>query len=102
MPRRYVLHPGMPEPRVAGLEFCYQLMDFLLECLSPIARKDLIPSALNQGLPIHPIHCRVEMFGFHQPADLVENLLAFVQSQIHCSLILIGVDASPIATNAAQ
>ena len=102
MTRRYVSHPGVPEPGVAGLEFCYQPIDFLLECFGLVTCEDLISSAPNQGIPIHPVHRGIEMLGFHQPADLVENLRAFVQSQIHCSLILIGVDASPIATNPAQ
>ena len=42
------------------------------------------------------------MLGFHQAADLVENLRALFESQIHCCLIPIGVEASPTAMNAAQ
>ena len=102
MPCRYVSHPRVPESGVAGLEFCYQPVDFLLKCFGLGTGEDLISLASSQPTPIHPVHRGIEVLRFHQPADLVENLRAFVQRQVHCSLILIGVDASPIATNPAQ
>ena len=42
------------------------------------------------------------MLCLHQSADFVENLRAFVESQIHCCLMPIGVEVSPTAMNAAQ
>jgi hypothetical protein len=38
----------------------------------------LISSAPNQCIPIRPVHRGIEMLGFHQPADLLKDLRAFV------------------------
>src|SRR5271157_2894126 len=78
MARRNVPHPGVPESGVAGLEFCYQPIDFLLECFGIVTCDYLISAAPNQGIPIRPVHRGIEMLGFHQPADLVKDLRASV------------------------
>src|ERR1035441_727658 len=95
-------HPRMAKAGVAGLEFGNQLVDFFLEPLRFGVSKNLIPPAPSQSVPIHSIHAWIEMLGLYQSADFVENLRAFVESQIHCCLMPIGVEVSPTAMNAAQ
>jgi len=56
----------------------------------------------TQWFPICSIHCRIEVFGRYQPANLVENLCAVVQGQIHGCLIPNEVEVSPTGMNAAQ
>ena len=102
VPRGYISHASMSEPGVAGLKLGHQPVDFLLECLWFVAAKDLIPSTPSECRPIHTTHAGIEVLRLHQTADLVENFRAFMQTQIHCCLIPIGVDTSPTATNAAQ
>ncbi len=67
-----------------------------------IVRWPNFPSTLGQRSPVHSVHARTEMLGRHQPAELVEYFCAFVEGQVHCVLIPMGVDVSPIAINAAQ
>jgi hypothetical protein len=76
VPSRYVPHAGVSKSGMAGLKLGYQPVDFLLKGLWFGTRKDLLPSALNQRLPVHSIHGGIEMLGLHQSADLVENLRA--------------------------
>jgi hypothetical protein len=78
MTRWYISHPSVPESGVAGLEFCDQSVDFLLECFGIVTCDYLISAAPNQGIPIRPVHRGIEMLGFHQPTDLVKDLRAFV------------------------
>src|SRR3974390_2492303 len=102
MPRRYVACPSVPESGVAPLWFRPALVDFLLESVRFLARENLVAPVPGKGLPIHPIHRGIEVLGFHQTADFVEDLRSLFHCQIHCSLILTGAEASPIAANAAQ
>jgi len=66
------------ESGVASLEFCDQPVDFLLEYFGIVTCDYLISAAPHQGIPIRPVHRGIEMLGFHQPADLVKDLRAFV------------------------
>jgi hypothetical protein len=55
-----------------------------------------------QPEPSNPtFHCGIDMLGFHQAADLVENFLPSSMFQIHCCLALIGPAVSPTVMNAA-
>ena len=99
---RNVSHPCMAKAGVASLEFCHEFVDLVLEDLGVGTRQDLIPAIASQSIPIHAVHSGIEVFGSHKTADLVENLCALVESQIHCCLIPIGVDVSPTVMNAAQ
>ena len=75
---------------VAGLEFCDQSLDLLLEGLSFATSEDLLSSASSQSIPIHTIHRGIEVLRLHQMADLVEDFRAFAERQIHCALIPTG------------
>src|SRR5262249_55493701 len=96
-----IAHSGVSESSVARLQFCHKLVDFFLKRLRLFASKDLLSSSLGPTFPIHPLHSRIEMLGFNEPADLVENFRTFVESQIHF-VIPIGVEVSPTVMNAAQ
>jgi len=74
----------------------------LFEDLWVGTRKDLISAIPSQRIPIHAVHSGIKVLGSDKAADLVENLCALVESQIHCCLMPIGVEVSPTAMNAAQ
>src|SRR5580658_9758254 len=95
-------HPRMAEASVTGLQFRYQFVNLFLKDFRVGAREYLIPAISDQCIPIHAVHSGIEMLCLHQSADFVENLRAFVESEIHCRLTLIGIEVSPTAMNAAQ
>jgi hypothetical protein len=76
VPRRDLLHSGVSETGVAGFELGQEMLNFILECLWVGAGENLVATVLSQRIPIHSAHGRVEVFGFHQATDLVENLCA--------------------------
>jgi hypothetical protein len=80
VPSRDISHSGMSEARVASFEFSHQTLNFLLECLRFRGRENLVPTVLSQSVPIHSIHRGIEVLGFHQATDLVENLGALFES----------------------
>jgi hypothetical protein len=102
VPSRDVSHSGMSEARVASLKLSHETLNFLLESLRFRGRENAVATVLCQRVPIHSIHGGIEVLGFYQAADFVENLRALFESQVHCCLIPTGVEASPTAMNAAQ
>jgi len=92
----------MAKAGVAGLEFSHQSVDLLLEDLWVGTRQDRIPPFAGQSIPIRAVQAGIEMLGSYKTIDLVENFRAFVESQLHCGLIPIGVEVSPTVMNAAQ
>jgi hypothetical protein len=76
VPRRNVSHSGVSESRVTSFELGYETLNFLLECLGFRGRQNVVPTVFRQRVPIRSIHGRIEVLGFHQAADLVENLCA--------------------------
>jgi hypothetical protein len=102
VPSRDVSHSGMSEARMASFKLSHETLNFLLECLRVCGRENLVPTVFSERVPIHSIQGGIEVLGFHQAADFVENLRALFESQVHCCLIPTGVEASPTAMNAAQ
>jgi hypothetical protein len=102
VPSRDVSHSGMSEARMASFKLSHETLNFLLECLRLRGRENLVPTVLSQRIPIHSIHGGIEVLGFYQAADFVENLRALFESQVHFCLISTGVETSPTAMNAAQ
>ena len=92
----------MTKAGVASLKLCYSFVDLFLEDLRVGRRDDLVPALPNQSTPIDAVHSGIEVLGCYESADLVENLCAVVEGQIHCCLIPIGVEVSPTVMNAAQ
>jgi len=74
VPRRDVSHSGVSESRVTSFELGYETLNFLLECLGFCGRQNLVATVLSQRVPIHSVHGRIEVLGFHQATDLVENV----------------------------
>jgi hypothetical protein len=80
VPGRDVSHSGMSEARVASFKLSHETLNFLLECLWVRGRENLVPTVFSQRVPIHSIQRRIEVLGFHQATDLVENLGALFES----------------------
>src|SRR5450755_1128596 len=80
VPSRDVSHSGMSEARVASFKLSHETLNFLLECLRFRGSENLVPTVLSQRVPIHSVHRGIEVLGFHQATDLVENLGALFES----------------------
>jgi hypothetical protein len=76
VPSRDVSHSGMSEACMAGFKLSHETLNFLFECLGVCGRKNLVPTVFSQRVPIHSIHRGIEVLGFHQATNFVENLCA--------------------------
>jgi hypothetical protein len=102
MARWNVGYADVPEAGMTGFELSYQTIQLFLKFFGLLAREDLGPSTFRQCRPINPVHPRVAVLDFHQAKNLVDNSRPFFESKVHGSVILMGAEASPIATNPAQ
>jgi hypothetical protein len=76
VPSRDVSHSSMSEASVASFKLSNETLNFLLECVRFHGRENLVPTVLCQRVPIHSIHRGIEVLGFHQATNFVENLCA--------------------------